>query len=141
MKKLLLLFLLLPIRVNAKFSNTLKYPIEAKIIRVIDGDTIVVNAQIWLKQEVETLVRLKGVDAPELRGKCEKEKDLAIKAKEFVENIVQDGVVLQDISFDKYAGRIIANVILNNGSNLAEILLKNNLARPYQGERRQSWCK
>lgn len=137
---LLILFLLLPARANAQFANTLKHPIEAKVIRVIDGDTIVVEAQIWLRQTVETSVRLRNIDAPELRGSCEEEKELAIKAKEFVEEVTGELVTLNNISFDKYAGRILADVILPDGKDLAELLLENSLARLYQGDKRQSWC-
>ena len=137
---LLILFLLLPARANAQFSNILKHPIEAKVIRVIDGDTIVVNAQIWLKQTVETSVRLRDIDAPELRGGCKEEKELAIKAKEFVEEATGELVTLKNVGFGKFAGRVLADVILSNGKDLAELLLENNLARLYQGDKRQSWC-
>lgn len=141
MKKLILfLFIIFPIKANAQFSNTLKHPIEAKAIRVIDGDTIVVKAQIWLKQEVETSVRLRNIDAPELRGRCEEEKLLAIKAKEFVEDIIKEGTFLKNIGFGKYAERVLADIELSNGKDLATLLLENNLARAYQGGKRQSWC-
>ena len=46
-------------------------PVPARVIQVIDGDTIAVKARIWLNQELETRVRLEGVDAPELAGRCE----------------------------------------------------------------------
>ncbi len=39
-------------------------PILARVVEVIDGDTILVEARIWLDQVVTTRVRLAGVDAP-----------------------------------------------------------------------------
>ena len=45
-------------------------PVMAQVLRVIDGDTIAVRAQIWIGQSVETRVRIVGVDTPELRGRC-----------------------------------------------------------------------
>ena len=37
-------------------------PILARVIEVIDGDTILVEARIWLDQVVTTRVRLAGVE-------------------------------------------------------------------------------
>mgnify|MGYP001996263084 CR=1 FL=1 len=45
-------------------ADTLPGPIQAEVIRVIDGDTIEVRAEIWLGQYIETNVRLAGMDAP-----------------------------------------------------------------------------
>ena len=60
---------------------------------MIDGDTIVVRARIWLGQEVETRVRLAGADAPELNGGCEVERRLARRARDFVRAKAAGGCV------------------------------------------------
>jgi micrococcal nuclease len=57
-------------------------PIQARVLRVIDGDTIVVRARIWLGQNIDTQVCLDGVDTPELKGKCERERRLAVRARD-----------------------------------------------------------
>ena len=49
-------------------AETLRGPIRADVIEVIDGDTLRVRARIWLGQQVEINVRLSDVDTPELRG-------------------------------------------------------------------------
>ena len=49
-------------------------PVPAEVLAVLDGDTLVVRARIWLGQDVETRIRLDGIDAPELKGKCESER-------------------------------------------------------------------
>ena len=59
-------------------------PVPAKVLRVIDGDTLMVRARIWIGQEIEIKVRLAGVDAPELRAKCERERILARPARDLV---------------------------------------------------------
>lgn len=41
-------------------------PVAAEVIRVIDGDTILVAAKPWPQQTMEVYVRLRGIDAPEL---------------------------------------------------------------------------
>ena len=108
---------------------------------VIDGDTIVVRARIWLGQGVETLVRLDGVDAPELRGKCEQERRFARKARDLIVSHAAEGqVVLRDIQYGKYAGRVVARVQTLDGKDFSAALLKAGLGRPYNGGRRGSWC-
>lgn len=55
----------------------------AVVSRVIDGDTI--------ELEGGEKVRLVGVDAPELRSSDPVERELAEKAKEFVDNLCPEG--------------------------------------------------
>ena len=83
---------------------------------VIDGDTIVVHARIWLGQDVETRVRLDGVDAPEMNGGCEAARRLARRARDFVRAKAASGrVVLSHITYGKYAGRVLARVRVPGG--------------------------
>ncbi len=75
-------------------------------MRVIDSDTIVVRARIWLGQNIDTQVRLEGVDAPEIKGKCEHERRLALRARDLILTRSADGmVILSEIHYGKYAGR------------------------------------
>ncbi len=59
-------------------------PLPAEVISVIDGDTLEVRVHIWLGQDISTRVRLAGIDAPELKGKCDREKDLARRARAYL---------------------------------------------------------
>ncbi len=115
-------------------------PIPATIIEVTDGDTITVQAKIWLGQSITTKVRLNGVDAPELKGKCQLEKELAQKAEQFVSRIGKT-ITLKDIHNGKYAGRIVASVHTKDGKDLAGLLIDNGLGRAYHGGKRQGWCE
>lgn len=45
-------------------------PVSADIIRVIEGDTILVAAKPGPQQTMEVYVRLRGIDAPELKSSC-----------------------------------------------------------------------
>ena len=115
------------------------------MIRVIDGDTLEVKAQIWPGLTVETGVRLAGLDAPELRGQCEREKALARKAKARVEELLKPGsrVRLSKIREGKFAGRVVAVVsfqYLYAQEALATVLIGEGLARRYKGGRRKGWC-
>ena len=116
-------------------------PIPARVTEVIDGDTLQVRARIWLGQEVETRVRLDGVDTPELSGGCEESRRLALRARDFVRALAADGrVILSRVSYGKYAGRVLARVRAPGGGDFSEALISAGLARPYGGGRRRSWC-
>jgi endonuclease YncB( thermonuclease family) len=116
-------------------------PVAASVLEVIDGDTIVVRARIWLGQDVETRVRLAGADAPEIKARCEEERRLARAARDFVRDKVASGrVTLRDIRYDKYGRRVLARVITPEGEDLAESLLRHGFARPYGGGARAGWC-
>jgi endonuclease YncB( thermonuclease family) len=114
-----------------------------KVIRVIDGDTIQVEAP-FLPKELELFVRVLGIDTPEKggRAKCKKEADLAIKASEFTESffkVLGNKATFSDIKWDKFGGRVLANVGIEE-NNLAEELINRGYARAYSGEKKKSWC-
>ncbi len=122
-------------------SETLPGPIPAQVVRVIDGDTLDVRARIWLGHEVSIRVRLAGIDAPELRGRCDGEKRLAERAKAHLRALVGAGsVTLSEVHYGKFAGRVMARVSNAAGEDLSQALVAAGLARDYAGGRRQSWC-
>jgi len=123
-------------------QDVLAGPVPARVIAVVDGDTLVVRARIWLGQVLETRVRLAGIDAPELHGRCAEERERATRARDFLVRAVDGGeIVLRHVEFGKYAGRVIARVETAAGEDLADALLRAGLAREYGGERRRSWCR
>lgn len=114
-----------------------------RVVRVIDGDTIVVDVNAWPELFGKAVkVRLRGVDTPELRGKCPKEKALAYKAKEFVYNKVgsEVRVILTNLSRGTFF-RVVADVEVG-GVDLGSALIRAGLAREYiYSEGRKSWCR
>jgi len=136
-----LLLMVLPWWAEVRASDRLAGPIPAQVIRVVDGDTLVVRAHIWLGQEVETLVRLMGADTPEMKARCAAEHEKAVVAREFLADRVDGKLVqLQDVLTDKYGGRVRAKVLDASGADLSQELIRAGLARPYDGGQRQSWC-
>lgn len=113
-------------------------PVQAEVVRVIDGDTIVVDARPWPGQIIETSVRVRGVDTPELRSSCPAEKLAANTAKDYVLSLVPIGqtVKLRHIAGDKYFGRVVADVELPDERDLSQLLLTAGLAVPYDGGRK-----
>jgi len=127
-------------------EERLSGPIGAQVLRILDGDTLEVSAHIWLGQDVETRVRLVGIDAPELRGGCPYEREMAARARAYVVARLSSAeerparVSLYDISLGKYGGRVLARVLTANGEDLGHSLLAAGLARPYAGRGRLPWC-
>ncbi|MGB1986736.1 MAG: thermonuclease family protein, partial [Parvibaculales bacterium] len=75
-----------PLVSAAAAKQVLPGPFAFELLEVIDGDTFRARVDIWLGQSVTVKVRLKGVDTPEMNGKCAAEKKLARQAKAFAEN-------------------------------------------------------
>lgn len=98
---------------------------------VIDGDTIRVGGQV---------VRMMGLDAPELHGLCPFEIRLARAAASRLEQLVEGGVTIERHGLDRYQ-RQLAVVRDGAGRDLALVLIQEGLARPYDGRgRRAGWC-
>ena len=112
----------------------------ALVLLVTDGDTFRARVEIWPGIETVTAVRIRGIDTPELRGKCQAEKDKAIAARERLRALLAAGPVqLSQVEPDKFAGRVDATVTVN-GRELGQVLVSEGLARPYTGGTRQGWC-
>lgn len=127
--------------VAAAGEGTLAGPVPAEVERVVDGDTLAVRAQIWLDQDVRVLVRLRGIDAPEGRARCEEERRLAARAKAYLTAAVSGGpVTLSAVEGGKYHGRVLADVTTAEGRDVSGALLRTGLARPYGGAKRGTWC-
>lgn len=114
----------------------------SRVVSVYDGDTIKVDIDQWPDIIGDSIsVRVRGIDTPEIRGKCESEKKLAITARDFVRKTLEDAnqVRLENIVRGKYF-RLVADVYIDN-SSLGELIIKEGVGRPYDGEgSRTSWC-
>ncbi len=99
--------------------------------RVVDGDTIAVGGET---------IRIMGLDAPEMHARCPREWHLARLATARLTALVRDGVALERHGRDRY-GRVLAVVRTADGQVVAEVMIAEGLARPYDGRsRRRSWC-
>lgn len=116
--------------------------VPAEVVRVYDGDTFTADARPWPGVTIRVAVRLKGVDAPEIRGKCEEEKRLAVESREALKALLGDAgkVLLEKIERGKYAGRVVARVTGQDGRDVTEAMLRSGHGRPYDGGQRQGWC-
>jgi micrococcal nuclease len=120
----------------------LKGPVEARVLSVLDGDTFVAEAHVWPGQFVRVNVRIRGVDAPEMKSRCPAERLAAEAARDLLSQLLgEEFVAISNIGGAKYYGRVLADVFTPEGDEVARILLDEGLVRPYGGGRRKSWCR
>lgn len=144
MKKFLILLLAIPCLVFAQPKQKPGVVYDAVITRVVDGDTVGIQAT-WLPAPLkpELSIRVYGVDTPEKghRAQCAGEAARGEAATAFTKAQINAAtkrqIVLMD--WDKYGGRVLGDVLLN-GQSLRGMLIANGFAREYYGEAKTSWC-
>lgn len=113
----------------------------SEITGIYDADTFRVNIEGYPAIAGQNVsIRVKGVDAPEIRGACESEKVLAREAREYTARVLRSAehVELRNIERGKYF-RILADVYAD-GESLADGLIESGNARAYDGGKRLGWC-
>lgn len=116
--------------------------VPATVTRTIDGDSLEVSAAIWPDITATSQVRVAGVDTPEMtRAECPAERALGLRARDRTAALTAHGVTLIEPRAGKYAGRVVARVMLPDGRDLAAVLIAEGLGRAYAGGRRASWCE
>jgi micrococcal nuclease len=141
MNKLLLLLALCLSIFSAHAAPEYGTVTVSKVISVYDGDTFRVDIDSLPPIVGKNIpIRLNGVDTPEIQGKCQKEKDLALKARDFVRNKLANAkeIKLTKLQRGKYF-RVVADVLID-GVSLEQELLDNELAYKYTGGKKTSWC-
>lgn len=135
-----LALLLLILTVPAK-AQSLPGPVPADVEEVVDGDTLKVRARVWIGQEILVAVRLRGIDAPEMRARCDTEREMAEAARDGLSRLIGgEAVILTSVDGGKYFGRVVADIATAQGQDAASELLRKGLVRPYAGGRREGWC-
>lgn len=118
---------------------------DAQILRVNDGDTVVIAAPyLPAPLKPELAVRIYGVDTPEkgFRAKCPQEEQRGQAATAFTKKAVAASTKQQVVLYewDKFGGRVLGDLLLD-GQSLRASLIANGFAREYYGEAKQSWCE
>lgn len=110
------------------------YTYKAKIIRVIDGDTMEVLVDLGMYVKMTITIRLFGIDTPEIRGE---EREEGLKVKDYVKSLIEGKEVLIKTHKDskgKY-GRWLAEIIGDfgegNSPNLTTHLLSLGMGQEY----------
>jgi endonuclease YncB( thermonuclease family) len=115
------------------------HPVE--VLRVVDGDTFEARVHLWPGLDVTTRVRLRGVDAPEMKARCGEERIRAEAARDALRAILDQGEVgISQVTLDKYGGRVVADASTQATPNVSSALLDAGMARRYGGGHRGGWC-
>ena len=101
-----------------KTHSTVVHSIEGKVIFIKDGDTYTISCN----EDVKT-IRLEHIDCPE------KKQPFGNKAKEFAYNLcLGKPVIIKTKGKTDRNNRLLGEVILKDGTNINQELVKNGLA-------------
>jgi endonuclease YncB( thermonuclease family) len=115
--------------------------VAVDVIRTIDGDTFEARVHIEPGLDLKTRVRLRGIDAPELKAACAEELQRAEAATAALRGLLgEGGVAIFNIGPDKYAGRVVADVATRRTGNVSTAMLTAGYVRSYGGGHRSGWC-
>jgi len=124
------------------------YKTYAKCVHVYDGDTIHVVFKMPNGNDCyKWVIRIMGIDTPEMKSKNASEKKKAIEARDFLRGKILEKIIIIDcLEFDKY-GRLLGNVFLENDNNdektieisLSQLMIDNGFAKVYDGGHKEGW--
>jgi endonuclease YncB( thermonuclease family) len=115
--------------------------LSTDVLRVIDGDTFEARVHVWPGIDITTKVRLRGIDAPEMKANCRDEALRADASRMALQTMLsQGGVTVARVSPDKYGGRVVADAATRATADVSSAMLEAGHARRYNGGRRESWC-
>jgi len=113
------------------------YTYEAKVIKVVDGDTIDALIDLGFDMHKSIRVRLVGINSPESRTRDLEEKKRGLAAKARLKEILKSNknkIILESQGVGKY-GRCLG-VIRINDTNVNQQLVQEGHAVEYFGGKR-----
>lgn len=112
------------------------YRYEAEVVKVKDGDTIVVRIDLGFDTLVRQELRLAGVNAAEIHTKNLAEKAIGLRGEQFVTEWVSRNptVIVETVAPKEKFGRYLANVYSLDGEDLAAALIGAGLAKAWDGK-------
>lgn len=102
------------------------YEYQAKVVRVVDGDTVDVLVDLGFHISIEMKLRLQGINAPELKEEAGK------TSRDYLFNrLYNKSVTIKTVKDrqEKY-GRYLATILLD-GQDINEELVTNGYAKEY----------
>ncbi len=88
------------------------------------------------------LIRIAGIDTPEILGQCDKEKQLALKARNFVNTVLENAREIELFDLERGEHFYLTARIMANGKNVSKLLLDKKFALPATDKPgKPNWCK
>ena len=126
--------------------SVIQGPVEADVVKVTDGDTVVFVAYPFPEIAMRGTLRMDGIDTPEKNGRCTEERKKAADATAFLSKTIEANkgrVTLHVIGLvgndGGGFGRYRAIMKIKNES-LSDLMIEKGFARVNHGEKRQGWC-
>lgn len=108
------------------------YEYRCRVVRVLDGDTVLAEIDLGFRISYRTPIRLAGLDAPELHRGTPDEKARGLAAKQRLEELAKlqpTGIVATSLDpFEKY-GRVLGRLTLGS-MDITQTMIHEGLARP-----------
>lgn len=106
------------------------YTYRATVLRIYDADTLTVSADLGFRLTVQLSVRLAGINARELRDPGGRE------ARAHLASLCPIGsvVTLHSLAVDKYGGRTLGRLLLDDGTDVAERMVASGYAARWDGQ-------
>ena len=141
MKLIIYFIVLVLIAVNVAVADDFLELREYRNRLCYDGDTCYVVAKTLPESLRNMSIRILGIDTPEIRADCLEEKDLALQGRAFANDMFKnaDNIEFRNLKWDKYGGRILADVYID-GISYKDEIIEAGLAREYYGDKKIGWC-
>ena len=116
------------------------YEYRAKVIKVIDGDTVDVDIDLGFGISLNNeRVRIMGIDTPESRTRDKVEKKFGLASKARLKELLGKTTVLKTQINKKGEdmkgkfGRVLGDFVTENGKMVTEVMIKEGHCVPYFG--------
>lgn len=109
-------------------TKTERYFYGAEILRVVDGDTVEARIDLGFDTHRVEMLRLVGIDAPEITGN---EKTEGLKVKAWLESKIAEGETIEVRTIQDKKGsfhRYLA-VLFADGENLNQVMVESGMAK------------
>src|SRR5437899_4077944 len=119
-------------------NSDARHPVD--VIRTIDGDTFEARVHVEPGLDLNTRVRLRGIDAREVQASCSSELQMAEAATGALRAMLGEGDVrIFNIGPDKYPGRVVADAATKRTGDVSTAMLAAGHARSYSGGHPSGW--
>jgi micrococcal nuclease len=110
-----------------------EYIYKAKVVNVVDGDTVDMQVDLGFYTFVKERFRLARINTAELNSSSAEEKQKAQQAKDYMMQYLDKNVIIKSFKKDKY-GRFLAEIYPEiNGTSINDALIQNGLATIWRG--------
>ena len=120
------------------------YYYGCELLRVIDGDTIDVRADLGFDVSLKLRLRFAGINTPEKRTRNKSEKVLGMAATARLKDILESADTIEFTSHQGKGkfGRVLATpyvIVDGERTDVCELLIHEGHARKYDGGKREPW--